>query len=346
MPPKLRSKSFHKLDRKTIEAKRESLLTASKDLERKEIIRNSRKNVKLPKNDKKEEEPKKEEEIDLETIAAEYNDKELAEKRPFELVKMLKQKNTKKKLLGLYGLWKALGYDHSTSVIIKLFEKGILEDIEELWGTEPNFQFIMLKILTYMVNASIPKIRDQVDSKFKNLILELFEQEDTMVVCSAIFFILKLLKSEGSSRRGWKEPEIRQLIEKIMNVEEEGREKKENLLAVKYTVFNELISKISKNAWSDFVLPWIEFTSRILSIGVLRSKKNQDFEDWLIQDEKLLKELLTEKKTLEQLKGLCEKQGVCFFLLHIFQNIKKEMMELGFRKVFQKEIKQLPFTAM
>ena len=259
---------------------------------------------------------------------------------------MLKQKNLRNRLGALYAIWKNLGHDDSPSLRNKFFKKGILDDIREIWDIAPNFRFVIIKVLIALMKGDIPSIRDQIDCQFTQVLKEEINDEETMIVCSAIFLLANLVKVEGEGRKNWSQKDILDLIDKILEIEEDNRESRESLLAVKYSVFNQLLSHINKQSWKNYTYAWIAFTSRILSIGLIREKKNEEFENWLINQKKILLNFLKDSEKLEELKNLCKLQGVCFFILFVYQNLKKELMDSGFRKIFQKELQELPFTAM
>ena len=288
-----------------------------------------------------------EQEYGLTTMILEYEATEMEKTDISELVKLLSHTDINRRMLGVYSLYKRLLEEKDSKVrdivaqdpVILEATIGVLKEKEEI-------RVIVVKFLTALLSNNSIVLAPKIDSLFFDEILNATKDEDTTIVCYALNLVDKVLTICSAVGQTKSKKEIKQTITTILEIDPTERENPEHILAVKFKAFNSLLSLVDKKEWKEYAWSWIEFTSNIITVGSLSSYRNIVFESWLSEEIKLQKEFLQNKgkKALLLEKGL--EGGTVFFLLHVFKHLKKEIVALGLREQLQKEVLDVPESAL
>ena len=212
-----------------------------------------------------------------------------------------------------------------------------------------NFRLLILQFLTAFLSENLVDIKNEIEDIFWEEIIGSFTHRDTTVVVYAVNIVNKLIRTSKSRRMSKNETKIAEIIDLVLDIDEKGREKMEQIYAVKYRTFNELLDLLIFNKdryWVKYAWTWIKFTSRIMHIGLIRDYRSSKFEEWIISRVDIQKKFLEDKNKRLYLLESGKYKGTIFFYFHIFKSLKREIVGLGLRSVLHREVKRIPETGL
>ena len=253
----------------------------------------------------------------------------------------------RKSFLGIFAIYKRLIVDKKISTRLKILNADIFPKMLCQLQKYQNFRLLILQFLTAFLSENLVDIKNEIEEIFWDEIIDSFTHRDTSVVVYAVNIVNKLIRTSKSRRMSKNEAKIAEIIDLILDIKENGFSKIEQIYAVKYRTFNELLDLLNKDKyWKRYAWTWIQFTSRIMHIGLIRDYRSSKFESWLISRVDIQKKILEDKTKRFYLLESGKYKGTVFFYFHIFNSLKKEVVGLGLRSVLHREVKRIPETGL
>jgi hypothetical protein len=157
----------------------------------------------------------------------------------------------------------------------------------------------------------------------------------------------KIIRNHPRTEKEMSSKRYKDLVKKVLEANEElsSQQSTDQIVAVKYYIFNTLLESGSQSIWPEFAFDWIAFTIRILNQGLIRNKKSKKYEDWLREDKSVQTKILNHHD--DEIAELVKTPGACFYLLYLLNTQKTKLMSVkGFRQITQKELIGLPHAAV
>jgi hypothetical protein len=270
-----------------------------------------------------------------------YDEKNMKDKKFYEIEAFILGDKIEKTLLGIYSLYQRLNTDTGLDLRLKISKAKINEKVANIMQTRQDFRIICLKYLTsFLQNNELKQISDiglMLDVQFMGQLVALLAEDDFYYVCYSLNCIGKIMKSQAKRKANMSPDSLVKLIQSVLTANEEVGENRAQIVAVKYYVFNQLLEQIGSDQWAQFAFTWISFTCRILNQGLVRQKKSVEFEKWLQKNSKVQNSVITEH--CPKLIQLAEEPGVCFFLLYVLCLHKSDLMNGGLRDIVQRALR-------
>lgn len=349
-------------NRRELKERRQEVSTEQRQWERQELVRTSRKlaaekkkagkiteemdeEIKQP----KEKKGKVENVISLTEVINDYDSKGFGEKKLHEILKMITCDKNDQNLMGLYALYQyLLKNESSAEVALKIHKAQVHQRIAEIMKEREDFRLIILKYLTKLFSSPIyPEICLDIDLLFMDGLADLLQESDFYYLCYGLNMIGKIIRNHQRTEKEMSSQRYKDLIKKVLDANEElsSQQSTDQIVGVKYYIFNSLLESASQSVWPEFVFDWLAFTIRILNQGLIRNKKSKKIEEWLKEDKNAQAKLMNHHE--EEIAELSKSQGACYYLLYLLNSQKTRLMNLkGFRQISQKELIGLPHAAV
>lgn len=196
---------------------------------------------------------------------------------------MANLRDPRKSLLGILALYKRVSIDKRLKTRQKICDSKTLQKSKELLKKHPNFQVLILQLLTAMLSNPFQKLFDIIASLFWDDLLKLMKDPSSKIVIYSVNIIHKIVRGASPSRKLNTQPFFCSLLKRILEINEDISERPILVLAVKYRTFNALLNYTDRSSWKDYGWDWITLTSKAMHHGLIRDYRNLDFEAW-IQD--------------------------------------------------------------
>lgn len=346
-------------NRRDLKERRQELATEQRNWEREEMMRVSRKkqaeskpgkiSKKSTKIESQEEDKLDKDVISLTQIVNDFDSKKYGDKKLHEILKMIQSEKDEQWLMGIYALYQYQAKNGADSdFTLKVHKAGAHEKIALTMKTREDFRLIILKYLTSMFSIQVfPEVCLDIDLLFTPLLIDLLQESDFYYLCYGLNLIGKIMKNHQRTEKEMSSERFMNLIKKVLATNEElkSQQSSDQIVGVKYYVFNSLLEMSSPKLWPELAFEWMQFTCRILNQGLIRNKKSKKVEDWLKSDKRTQEKILNRHD--EEIAELTKLPGVIFYLLYLLDSQKPRLVNLpGVREICHKELVALPHAAV
>lgn len=286
-------------------------------------------------------------EYSLTTMIMEYEATEMIQKSATEMMGLLTHEDLNRRMLGVFAIYKKI-VDEKDQDIPKLLEQEVnLQAVLRVLEEKEEMRVIVIKLINSLLSLPSLPLKSQIYQIFKPQILKSLQDEETPIVCYAFNSIDKLYKFKGVLGETQAE-DVESLIWEILELSSEGREDPAHIIATQYKTFNGLLDYVPRENWASFASDWILFTADILQMGKLKNYRNLEYEQWLMElaQKPVLSSILEDRKKSREIMFRATDGGAIFYLLYLFQHLKKEIVSLGLRRQLWKEVATIPESAL
>ena len=157
----------------------------------------------------------------------------------------------------------------------------------------------------------------------------------------------KIIRNHQRTEKEMSSKKYKDLLLNVLQAKEElnSQQSTDQIIGVKYYIYNSLLEQASQKIWSESAFDWLRFTIRILNQGLIRNKKSKKYEDWL-RDSSNTQKMLIDSYS-DEFAELAKTPGACFYILYLLNNQKSRIMNIkGFRQIVLKELTTLPHAAV
>jgi hypothetical protein len=200
-------------------------------------------------------------------------------------------------------------------------------------------------LTSFLARPVLTDICLEIEVLFMGHLLRLLREDDFYYVCYSLNLIGKIARNHRRQESETNREEYFSVIRQVLGSFEDFAENHEQIVAVKYVVFNQLVEAANEPVWRAFAFEWVRFTCAILNVGLIRHKKSKQLEAWLQAAPDVQEALLASHS--EDLAGLARDHGCVFYLLYLLPAVKARIVQLpGVRETIYKELALIPHASM
>jgi hypothetical protein len=293
--------------------------------------------------------PGKDEFYSLTQVVNDYDSKNIKDKKLHEILKMIMSDKQEQHMMGIYALYQmqsSKGAEKDFS--LKVHKSGAHTKIAEVMRAREDYRLTILKYLTAMFSIEVyPEVCLEVDLLFMPLLTELLSEKDFYYLCYGLNLIGKISKNHQRTQKETSSQRYKDLMKQVLSANEElnSQQSSDQILGVKYYVFNTLLENSSESIWPEFAFEWLNFTARIMNQGLIRNKKSKKFEAWLKSNRSVQQKVFNRHD--QEIGDMFKIPSVGFYLLYLLDSQKSNLINLkGVRDLIQKELKSIPHAAV
>lgn len=275
----------------------------------------------------------------------EFDVKKMKEKNVEEVVAMMKDnEDLDAQFLAFFAVQKNFGSGIFSKE--KLCENEIIVLMKDVYEKAENrgFEIILVRFLNELVKQLDSKEeKKKIFENFFEILIEQLKSFDANIICFSLNIISEIIDSEF-----FDDGKMKKLLGEINNIVSKGKKKADYITAMKYKTLNQLIKKFEKENFLLIIAPfWIVSTFEAFGVTSAWGFRDTEYEEFLKSKQKqIFEKIFNEEEFKKSIVQACEeKPGSIFFILHIFDELKKEVLCVeGMRTICQREVINVPGT--